>query len=107
MKIRIGHLVCILGTLFCSRNPVAQINVDIPPDYRGEVAVALCVSGKPGVALLGQNGQGDTSTCPNKGTQVSVFDVHGGAHTEIAAERIRFDTTGDGYLQRIIISPHR
>jgi hypothetical protein len=89
-------VIALAALLACTRRPVT-VNVELPLDYRGEVTVELCVSGKPGVAHIDQRGQGQTSICVGKGERVGVFCVQGKTRTEIAEEQVRVETTGDGF----------
>jgi hypothetical protein len=96
-------VIALTVLLACTRRPVS-ISVEVPPDYRGGVTVELCVSGKPGVAHIDQRGQGQTSVCVGKGEGVSVFYVQGDTRTEIAEERVRVETTGDGVPRLVTFS---
>jgi hypothetical protein len=87
----------------CTRRPVS-ISVEIPPDYRGRVTVELCVSGKASVAHIDQRGQAQTSVCVGKGERVSVFYARGDTRTEIAEQRVRLETTGDGVPRLVTFS---
>jgi len=96
-------IMALAALLACNRRPVS-ISVEVPPDYRGGVTVELCVSGKPSVAHIEQHGQGQTSICVGKGERVSVFYVQGDTRTEIAEERVRVETTGDGVPRLVTFS---
>ena len=96
-------IMALAALLACTRRPVS-ISVEVPPDYRGGVTVELCVSGKPGVAHIDQRGQGQTNVCVGRDERISVFYVQGDTRSEVAEERVRVETTGDGVARLVTFS---
>ena len=68
------------------------------------VAIEVRVSGKPSVAYIDRSGQGQKSICVGKGERVSVLYIQGGTRTELAQERVRVETTGDGFPRPVTLS---
>jgi hypothetical protein len=99
-------VIALAALLACARRPV-PVGVELPKGYLGEVTVELCVSGQPSVAHVDQRGQGKTSICVGKNERVGVFEVQGDTRTEIAQERVRIETTGDGFPRLVTFSQVR
>jgi hypothetical protein len=104
MRIPKRYFVITLAILSACGHGTVTITAAIPSAYDGDVFITPCVSGQPVVAHIDNKGQGQTSTCIEKGSMVNVFFVRGTTQTQVDPGRVHIEIAGDGVPGGIKIS---
>jgi hypothetical protein len=101
------HCVPVLATavfLFscAAKKPVAQLTVEIPADFSGQLRIRPCRAGAPSEHLTADpTGQVDTSTSLQGAERVDLVVVRSGRAWEIPASQVELVRAGDGMVVEI------
>jgi hypothetical protein len=85
-----------------AKKSVAQLTVEIPADFSGQLRIHPCRAGAPSEHLMADpSGQADTSTCLQGGEQVDVVVVRSGRAWQIPSSQMELLRAGDGMVVEI------
>jgi hypothetical protein len=85
-----------------AKKSVAQITVEIPADFSGQLRIHPCRAGAPSEHLTADpTGQVDTSTCLQGAEQVELVLVRSGRAWQIPASQVDLVRAGDGMVVEI------
>jgi hypothetical protein len=85
-----------------AKKPVAQLTVEVPADFSGQLRIHPCRAGAPSEHLTADpTGQVYTSRCLQGAEQVSLVVVQSGRAAEIPASQVELLRTGDGMVVEI------